>query len=382
MHVEVSVALNFVISYLYNKLPRRRVDMFAEELERLVKERFQGHWYPERPAKGSAFRCVRVSGQDADPIMDKSARLSGMDIEEIRDYLPKDLSIWIDPCEVSYRIGEKGPVKILYSNKDNANALEGLDKEIQAASKGFNPDAQCFKPIDSLSSSMNNLNLSPSSPVSPHGGGSSTTPPLASFLNRTNQTPMFTTAMFAQTKFGSTKLKSQAKRPSRLSPTEGNCFYKTPGNQRSPTGNMLSPTGTQLFPGQVVEQPSFPLQQHQQPQPGFGGHAQRPRTLFPTSGRGYVDRQQRVLLLAQQQQSQTMLSPVSPVGTKPSPQLGGSLNDLYGTYHMRMSEYQDGAHEKQLSSPMSLPSPEEIATAAYNDSLLLPNTLQHMLLAN
>ena len=379
MHVEVSVALNFVISYLYNKLPRRRVDMYAEELERLLKERFQGHWYPECPAKGSAFRCVRVSGQDADLIMEKSAQLSGMDIEEIRGYLPKDLSIWIDPCEVSYRIGEKGPVKILYSNRDNAASIESLDKEIQAANKGFNPDAQCFKPIDSLSSSMNNLNLSPSSPVSPAGANNSTTPPLTSFLNRPSHTPLFTTAMFAQTKFGSTKLKSQAKRPSRLSPTEVNGFYKAAGQQRSPTTMMspsvqlspavLSPSGPQphfpggplpgsqlpgsQMPGSQLPGPQLPSQLPGSQLPGsqlpgnqLPGNplpgsqpaeqtplftaphpAQRPRSLFPTDGRGFArqdffERQQRALMYSQQQ------SPViSPIGTKTSPQLQASLSD-------------------------------------------------------
>jgi protein Tob/BTG len=62
MHEELSVALNFIISHLYNKLPRRRVDVFREELESGFKLRFQGHWYPEEPSKGSAFRCVKLAG--------------------------------------------------------------------------------------------------------------------------------------------------------------------------------------------------------------------------------------------------------------------------------------------------------------------------------
>lgn len=51
MHIEIQVALNFVISYLYNKLPRRRVNIFGEELEKALKEKFLGHWYPEKPFK-------------------------------------------------------------------------------------------------------------------------------------------------------------------------------------------------------------------------------------------------------------------------------------------------------------------------------------------
>ena len=53
MHIEIQVALNFVISYLYNKLPRRRVNIFGEELEKALKHKFQGHWYPDKPFKVS-----------------------------------------------------------------------------------------------------------------------------------------------------------------------------------------------------------------------------------------------------------------------------------------------------------------------------------------
>lgn len=51
MHIEIQIALNFVISFLYNKLPRRRVNIFGEELEKALGEKFLGHWYPEKPFK-------------------------------------------------------------------------------------------------------------------------------------------------------------------------------------------------------------------------------------------------------------------------------------------------------------------------------------------
>jgi protein Tob/BTG len=49
MQLEIKVALHFIISYLYNKLPRRRADLFGEELERLLKKKYEGHWYPDKP---------------------------------------------------------------------------------------------------------------------------------------------------------------------------------------------------------------------------------------------------------------------------------------------------------------------------------------------
>lgn len=266
MHVEINVALNFVISYLYNKLPRRRVDLLGTEIENGLKKKFEGHWYPDQPMKGSGYRCVRVSGEKVDPVIIQAATSVGVNLEEMKEYMPQELTLWIDPNEVSYKIGEKGQVKILYSDKNNEENNENEDREVQATNHGFNPeaqafnpDAQSFEPIDRLSASLGNLNvssrsggLSPLSPVSPlswngsqsaspsgglpfPGTTESISPPSVTPKRQTNQ--LFTTASFAQTKFGSTKLKSNAKRPTRLSPTEFGNFLR----QKAVTGTMQYP---------------------------------------------------------------------------------------------------------------------------------------------
>lgn len=49
-------------------------------------------------------------------------------------------------AQVSYQMSEKGPVKVLYSESDTVE--ERTDREV---TKTFNPEAQCFKPVDSLS---------------------------------------------------------------------------------------------------------------------------------------------------------------------------------------------------------------------------------------
>ena len=56
MHVEIKVAQNFVLNFLFNKLPRRRVNLFGEELDAALADKFVDHWYPDKPFKGSAFR--------------------------------------------------------------------------------------------------------------------------------------------------------------------------------------------------------------------------------------------------------------------------------------------------------------------------------------
>ncbi|KAK2508279.1 hypothetical protein MC885_016276, partial [Smutsia gigantea] len=136
MQLEIQVALNFIISYLYNKLPRRRVNIFGEELERLLKKKYEGHWYPEKPYKGSGFRCIHI-GEKVDPVIEQASKESGLDIDDVRGNLPQDLSVWIDPFEVSYQIGEKGPVKVLYVDDNNENGLP-------ATYQGVDPDPSLF----------------------------------------------------------------------------------------------------------------------------------------------------------------------------------------------------------------------------------------------
>ncbi|XP_057682625.1 protein Tob1b [Corythoichthys intestinalis] len=196
MQLEIQVALNFIISYLYNKLPRRRVNIFGEELESLLRKKYEGHWYPDKPYKGSGFRCIHV-GEKVDPVVERAAKESGLAIEDVRNNLPQDLSVWIDPFEVSYQIGEKGAVKVLYVDDNGENGSE-LDKEIK---NSFNPEAQVFMPIAEPAGASSES----SSPSPPFGQSASVSP---SFVPRSAQPLTFTTATFAATKFGSTKMKS------------------------------------------------------------------------------------------------------------------------------------------------------------------------------
>ncbi|GCB81801.1 protein Tob1a [Scyliorhinus torazame] len=208
MQLEIQVALNFIISYLYNKLPRRRVNIFGEELERLLKKKYEGHWYPDKPYKGSGYRCIHI-GEASDPVIEQAAKESGLDMKDVRDNLPQDLSVWIDPFEVSYQIGEKGPIKVLYVDDNNDTGTD-LDKEIK---NSFNPEAQVFMPIcDPVGGSSES-----SSPSPPFGHSAAVSPTI---MPRSAQPLTFTTATFAATKFGSTKMKSSGRnKVARTSPT-------------------------------------------------------------------------------------------------------------------------------------------------------------------
>lgn len=148
------------------------------------------------------------------------------------------------------------PFQVLFSDKADPQDENSADREV---TKTFNPEAQCFRPIESVGCSLSNLSLSPKSltpfpgtsqppvvppttaappPGQPAGSNlnnhlnaspsSAPSPtsianpsykgspsPVPSFIPRTTTPLTFTTATFAQTKFGSTKLKTSSKRANR-----------------------------------------------------------------------------------------------------------------------------------------------------------------------
>ncbi|KAF0032591.1 hypothetical protein F2P81_014881 [Scophthalmus maximus] len=168
---------------------------------------------------------------------------------DVRNNLPQDLSVWIDPFEVSYQIGEKGPVKVLYVDDSNdGGASSGgidLDKEIK---NSFNPDAQVFMPINEP---LTGASPGSSSPSPPFGHSAAVSP---TFMPRSAQPLTFTTATFAATKFGSTKMKSSGRNNNNNSSNGG-----------SSTANKVartSPTNLGLNVNSLLKQKAISTSMH------------------------------------------------------------------------------------------------------------------------
>lgn len=79
------------------------------------------------PSKGSGYRCIRINHK-MDPLIGKAAGMIGLSHERLFQLLPSELTLWVDPFEVSYRIGEDGSICVLYEGPKpamkNAKALE------------------------------------------------------------------------------------------------------------------------------------------------------------------------------------------------------------------------------------------------------------------
>lgn len=64
-----------------------------------------------------------------DPLIGGAASRVGLNAERLFSLLPRELTLWIDPYEVSYRIGEDGSICVLYEAEPPASgpALPALN---------------------------------------------------------------------------------------------------------------------------------------------------------------------------------------------------------------------------------------------------------------
>lgn len=109
---EVSQAITFLKALLTNGIPHSitslELDRFTRKLRELLLQRFETHWDPKSPAKGSGYRCIRINHR-LDPIVLRACQESGT-VNKVPSILPKELTVWIDPQEVAYRFGEEGSI--------------------------------------------------------------------------------------------------------------------------------------------------------------------------------------------------------------------------------------------------------------------------------
>lgn len=120
MKLELNSASNFLVHLV--RLARRNVS--ESQLQKLnsclievLIRRYRDHWFPEKPFKGSGYRCIRINGK-MDPLIGQAAEDAGLSAKFLHQIFPSELTLWVDPLEVSYRIGENGSICVLYEYKE------------------------------------------------------------------------------------------------------------------------------------------------------------------------------------------------------------------------------------------------------------------------
>lgn len=151
MRVEVTSAANFLVRLLrLNKessvVSDQQLEFFRSALIETLRRRYQEHWFPEKPCKGSGYRCIRINGK-MDPVLVQAGGLVGLPCQFLHTLFPSELTMWIDPREVSYRIGENGSICVLYDEREVEETMRN-----QQASNSVTPSSSS-SPSPSLSDS-------------------------------------------------------------------------------------------------------------------------------------------------------------------------------------------------------------------------------------
>lgn len=115
-------AANFLVRLLrLNKesavVSDQQLEIYRAALIETLRIRYQEHWFPEKPCKGSGYRCIRINGK-IDPVLVQAGDLVGLPGQFLHTLFPSELTMWIDPMEVSYRIGENGSICVLYDERE------------------------------------------------------------------------------------------------------------------------------------------------------------------------------------------------------------------------------------------------------------------------
>ncbi|XP_020339609.1 protein BTG1 [Oncorhynchus tshawytscha] len=135
MKTEVSTAANFISRLLKTTglLSEEQLQHFSYSLEKSLGEHYKHHWFPNAPCRGSAYRCIRINeNHKMDPVIGEAAGTIGLTREQLFTLLPSELTMWVDPYEVSYRIGEDGSICVLYESEPSSSSTQPETASIQS----------------------------------------------------------------------------------------------------------------------------------------------------------------------------------------------------------------------------------------------------------
>lgn len=138
MRDEVSSAVEFLTVILKSRnVDIKAVDSFRDSLILLLCTHYENHWFPEKPFKGSGYRCLRIVNRKMDPIIQQAGAKSGLSTSQLLSLFPAEFTLWIDPTEVSYRIGEDGSIGVLYPDESSSSDSE-VDSSDESLTHQYN----------------------------------------------------------------------------------------------------------------------------------------------------------------------------------------------------------------------------------------------------
>jgi len=133
MKFEITSAVDFLTNILRTTKLRAvspsQLETFKHTLTMLMCAHYEDHWFPQKPFKGSGYRCIRIN-QKMDPLVARAGNVIGFTEQQMFGLLPAELTLWVDPEEVSYRIGEEGSIGVLYEqDRSSTGSSSGSESD-------------------------------------------------------------------------------------------------------------------------------------------------------------------------------------------------------------------------------------------------------------
>jgi protein Tob/BTG len=121
MKIELEAACNFVAEklkeWVYDiELTEEMIVEFKQKMNSLIAAKFEGHWYPDKPLKGSAYRCIQILTDESyiSPVLlSLLEEIEWLNSSRLLGAFRKGVSLWIDPNDVSCKLG-KGAIFPVY----------------------------------------------------------------------------------------------------------------------------------------------------------------------------------------------------------------------------------------------------------------------------
>jgi protein Tob/BTG len=116
MKQEIEAAALFLFQYIKDQ-PKAKENKKA--LSKAIYRKVKGHWETQNPMKGNGYRAINfLPGMALDDV------LSGLNIPNIHSLFPEEMVLWVDPGEVSYRVGDYGYGSVLYESEKADSGTE------------------------------------------------------------------------------------------------------------------------------------------------------------------------------------------------------------------------------------------------------------------
>ncbi|XP_053187565.1 protein BTG4 [Scomber japonicus] len=174
MKEEIAAAVFFVARLVkrYGCLDNDSREHFAAALTSVLFEKYKNHWHPNTPTKGQAYRCLRMNRvRLQDPVLQQACERSRVQYDDLG--LPQELTVWVDPGEVSCRYGEHS-TPFCVSVVDSCRRGDGdFSRRIHDAVERASLDVQSGSSSDEEESVVNSTSTSTSMSMSSSSSSSS-----------------------------------------------------------------------------------------------------------------------------------------------------------------------------------------------------------------